>query len=63
MTPTLRLEMTDYLDATRWRWILTDSSGTYLADHEVRLDPTSREYGGFLDLSGYLDYHQPISTA
>ena len=63
MTPTLRLEMTDYLDATRWRWVLTDSSGTYLADHEVRLDPTSREYGGFLDLSRYLDYHQRIYTA
>ena len=60
MPAPLRLELTDYLDATRWRWVLSDSSGHFLADHSVRLDPTSREYAGFLDLGQYLDYNQPI---
>ena len=60
MPAPLRLELTDYLDATRWRWVLSDASGHFLADHTVRLDPTSREYAGFLDLSQYLDYHKPI---
>ena len=32
----------------------------FLADHLVQLDPTSREYRGFLDLSSYLDYNKPI---
>jgi hypothetical protein len=53
MAPPLRLTLTDYLDATRWRWALYDNRGKFLADHTVRLDPTSREYAGFLDLSGY----------
>jgi hypothetical protein len=60
MPAPLRLTLTDYLDATRWRWVLKDSRDRFLADHDVRLDPTTREYGGFLDLSTYLDYHQPI---
>ncbi len=60
MPAPLRLTLTDYLDATRWRWVLNDSRGRFLADHVVQLDPTSREYGGFLDLSTYLDYYQPI---
>jgi len=54
--------MSDYLDPTRWRWVLNDSRGRFLADHDVQLDPTSREYAGFLDLRAYLDYHQPIKT-
>ena len=60
MPSPLRLTLTDYLDATRWRWVLSDSRGTFLADHVVRLDPTSREYKGFVDLSSYLDYYTPI---
>jgi len=60
MPSPLRLTLTDYLDATRWRWVLSDSRGSFLADHVVQLDPTTREYSGFLDLSTYLDYHQPI---
>jgi hypothetical protein len=60
MASPLRLTLTDYIDLTRWRWVLSDNRGHFLADHSVQLDPTSREYGGFLDLSGYLDYHQPI---
>ena len=60
MAPTLRLTLTDYLDPTRWRWVLSDSRGRFLADHDVQLEPASREYGGFVDLRKYLDYLQPI---
>lgn len=60
MAPPLRLTITDYVDATRWRWVLSDGAGAFLGDHMVRLDPASREYGGFTDLSGYLDYNEPI---
>ncbi len=62
MPPPLRLTPpeADYLDATRWRWVLSDSRGNFLADHAVQLDPTTREYLGFVDLSQYLDYYQPI---
>ena len=60
MPQPLRLTLTDYLDATRWRWVLSDSRGSFLADHNVQLDPTTREYGGFRDPSTYLEYHQPI---
>ena len=60
MPSPLRLTLTDYLDATRWRWVLSDSRGRFLADHVVQLDPTTREYSGFRDLSTYLDYHKPI---
>lgn len=60
MPAPLHLHVTDYLDPTRWRWVLNDERDRFLADHTVRLDPTSREYSGFLDLSQYLDYHTPI---
>src|SRR5271157_796206 len=60
MPPPLRLTLTDYLDRTRWRWVLSDGSGRFVADHDVRLDRTSREYKGFVDLSSYLDYYTPI---
>ncbi len=60
MVPNLRLTLTDYADPTRWRWVLADAQGKFLADHDVRLDASSREYQGFLDLARYLDYHQPI---
>jgi hypothetical protein len=59
--PTLQLGLTDYLDATRWRWTLSDGAGRFLADHEVHLDSTSREYAGFCEPGSYLDYHQAIT--
>ncbi len=61
MSP-LHLTLTDYLDPTRWRWVLSDDAGRFLANHDVRLDPTSREYQGFCDLRAYLDYYAPIQT-
>lgn len=62
MPPPLRLTLTDYLDATCWRWVLSDSRGRFLADHPVHLDPTSRAYTGWLDLRASLDYHEAIVT-
>ncbi len=56
----LRLTLTDYQGPTRWRWVLSDDAGRFLADHEIRLDPTSREYRGFCDLRDYVDYYAPI---
>ncbi|HWQ14173.1 MAG TPA: hypothetical protein VNL77_15345 [Roseiflexaceae bacterium] len=61
MTLPLRLAATEYLDPTRWRWVLSDQRGRFLADHTVRLDPASREYGGFCNLHAYLDFHEPIT--
>ena len=55
--PTLRLTLTDYRDPAHWRWVLADHQGSFLAAHPVSLDTACGEYGGFLDLSGYLDYH------
>jgi hypothetical protein len=60
MPTPLRLTITDYHDATRWRWVLSDGAGRFLADHTVQLDPTTREYRGFVDLNAYLEYHKPI---
>ena len=55
--PVLTLTLTDYRDEEHWRWVLSDDRGKFLADHTVRLDPNSREYQGFRDLSTYLDYY------
>ncbi len=52
----LQLTVTDYTDAHHWYWRLTDATGSnFLSDNEVKLDPTDREYAGFLDLSSFLD--------
>jgi hypothetical protein len=56
-TGELRLEVRDYEDLTRWRWVLTDGDGTFLADHEVRLDTSDWQYEAFTDLLGYLSWH------
>jgi len=56
MPAPLLLTLTDYQSPRLWRWVLHDSAGRFLADHPVRLDPDSREYQGFVDLSTYLDY-------
>ncbi len=56
----LRLKVTDWVDATRWRWLLEDHDGRFVADHTVRLDPASREYQGFCDLAHYIDHNAPL---
>lgn len=58
MPAPLHLSLTDYTDASHWRWVLSAANGRFLADHSVRLDPASREYRGFLELADYLDFFQ-----
>jgi hypothetical protein len=60
MPAPLELRITDYQDATRWRWELADGQGRYLADHEVALDAASRAYRGFLSLQDYLEFYEPV---
>jgi tetratricopeptide (TPR) repeat protein len=52
----LRLEAVEFVDLTRWRWVLTDDSGALVADHEVRLDASSWQFEAFADLVGYLSW-------
>jgi hypothetical protein len=54
----LRLEVKDYDGPTRWRWVLKDETGAFIADHEVRLDEGSWQYEAFTDtavVDRYLD--------
>jgi hypothetical protein len=51
----LLLKVTDYEDPQHWRWVLTDSSGKILQDHEVSLDPADPLYSALLDLPTYLE--------
>jgi hypothetical protein len=53
----LRLEVREFGDLTRWRWVLTNADGTFIVDHEVRLDAGRWEYDAFTDLLGYLQWH------
>lgn len=50
----LRLEVKDYVGPARWRWVLTDASGSFIADHEVRVDERSSQYEAFTDLEYYI---------
>jgi hypothetical protein len=53
----LHLEARDYAGPARWRWVLTDAAGNFLADHEVRLAPNDWQFEAFTDLTGYLSWH------
>ena len=54
----LRLHAIEFVDLTRWRWVLTDEvSGELVADHEVRLDASCWQFDAFADLVGYLSWH------
>ena len=53
----LQLEVREFTDLTRWRWVLTDPTGAVVADHEVRLDATCWQFEAFTDLLGYLSWH------
>jgi len=50
----LRLEARDFAGPGRWRWVLTGPGGTFLADHEVRLDTGCWQFEAFTHLAGYL---------
>jgi tetratricopeptide (TPR) repeat protein len=53
----LRLEAREFTDLTRWRWVLTDSAGAFVADHEVRLEANDWQYEAFTDLRRYVSWH------
>lgn len=53
----LRLEVREFRDLTRWRWVLTDASGAFVADHEVRLNSADWQFEAFADLPFYLRWH------
>ena len=57
MAEGLRLEVREFADLTRWRWVLTDANGRFLADHAVRLDTGCWQFEAFADLSGYVWWH------
>jgi hypothetical protein len=61
MPPPLVLRVADPEGDLRWRWVLEDDRGTYLADHEVRLDPAAREVEALRDLPAYLDRYSVIT--
>lgn len=46
----LRLEARDFAGPGRWRWVLTGPGGTFLADHEVRLDTRCWQFEAFSSL-------------
>jgi hypothetical protein len=50
----LQLEGREFRDLMRWRWVPTDSSSEFVADHEMRLDAASWQYEAFGDLRRYL---------
>lgn len=56
----LRLEVQEFTDLTRWRWVLTDRAGAFVADHAVRLNPGHWQFEAFADLLGYLWWHAPL---
>jgi hypothetical protein len=53
----LQLQAVEFSDLSRWRWVLTDASGAFVADHEVRLDVADWRFEAFADLAGYLSWH------
>jgi hypothetical protein len=54
----LRLEVREFRDLTRWRWVLSEAaSGALVADHEVRLDATDWQFEAFRGLHHYLAWH------
>jgi hypothetical protein len=53
----LRLEVREYQDETRWRWVLTEAGGALVADHEVQLDRGCWQFEAFGNLLGYLGWH------
>ena len=50
----LILRITNFDGPESWRWELTDGAGKFLADHEVKLDPSDTYYSAFKDLYNYL---------
>jgi len=53
----LTLSVVEYRDACHWYWRLADSSGNFIADHEVKLNAADLEYAGFVDLPSFIHEH------
>jgi hypothetical protein len=53
----LRLAISEFDDADRWRWRLTDAQGAFLADHAVALDRNEPKYQALFNLPDYLWQH------
>jgi len=52
--PALRLEVADFVSPDRWRWVLKEPGGAFLADHPVALDQANPKYPALIDLPLYL---------
>jgi len=63
MNPPLHLRVTDYENASRWRWVLHDAHDVFLADHEVKLDGAGPEARAFEDLPQYLRQYEITTPA
>jgi hypothetical protein len=50
----VQLRVVDFQGPYRWRWLLTDEHGSFVADHQVALDPAEPEYEAFVDLAEFL---------
>ena len=48
----LRLEVLEFEDLTRWRWVLTGPGGALMANHEVQLDPACWQFEAFSNCWG-----------
>lgn len=54
----LRLEVRDFEDLTRWRWVLIDEAdGAEVTSHDVLLDAADWQFEAFADLHQYLGWH------
>jgi tetratricopeptide (TPR) repeat protein len=50
------LEVREFTSLAQWRWVLTDSSGKFIADHAVLLDEKCWQFEAFTDLQGYVSW-------
>lgn len=56
-----QLRVTDHENEKRWRWVLEDHRGTFLADHEVDLTgDTSEDARAFQNLTRYLRHYRGV---
>jgi tetratricopeptide (TPR) repeat protein len=52
----LVLQLTNFRATNAWRWVLQDSGGAFIADHQVELDPRMPQFQSLFDLPGYLHH-------
>jgi tetratricopeptide (TPR) repeat protein len=54
---TLKVEITEITDETRWAWRLLSSEGTFISDHRVHLDSEAGEFEGLVDLPRFVRWN------